>query len=175
VSFTPSASGLRSAGVQLTDDAADSPQSIALSGSGTTSTIAFDKNLGTFAQNAGGATMKLTTTAAAAANTRVFAFVVWSGASQTLTSVSGGGLTWTVDSQFKDPANYHVAIASANAPSGLATKTAIQATFSASTSHGDLAAVSFSGIAAASPIDAAVTNGQSGVAGWNATLTTARL
>jgi hypothetical protein len=116
--------------------------------------------------------MKMTTSAAATVNTRVFVFVVWTNASRVLNSVTGGGLTWTIDRQVKNAANYHVAMASAYAPSGLPTKTAITATFSGSVNHGDMAAVSFSGIAPNSAVDAAATSVDSGFAGWSATTTT---
>jgi hypothetical protein len=170
VSFTPSATGARSAGVQISDNAANSPQSVVLSGTGSASNIAFDKNLGTTIMNVSSGTMKLTTKATAAANTRIFAFVVWTNASRTLSSVSGGGLTWTVDAQVKNAANFHVAIASANAPSGLASGVTITATFSGAVKHGDIAAASFSGVSATSPVDAVATNIQNGSANWTATI-----
>jgi hypothetical protein len=66
VTFTPSAAGTRSANVTVTDDAADSPQTEALTGTGgSAGAMAFDKTLGQLAQNASGSTLKLTTSAPA--------------------------------------------------------------------------------------------------------------
>jgi hypothetical protein len=65
-----------------------------------------------------------------------------------------------------------VAIATANAPNGLTSGTQITATFSGAVTLGDMAAASFSGIAATSPVDVGATSTQSGVAGWTATVTT---
>ncbi len=172
VTFTPGALGSRSASIQLTDNAPNSPQSIGVSGTGSSSSISFDKDLGTHVENVGSTTMKMTTSAAAASKTRVFAFVTWSNATRTLSSVAGGGLTWSVDEQVKDAANFHVAIASASAPTGLPSGTAITATFSGSVNHGDMAAASFAGIAATNAVDAVASNAQAGVAGWNVGLTT---
>jgi hypothetical protein len=173
VTFTPSAAGGRTAALSVTDNASGSPQSVALSGTGSTSSIAFDKTLGQFTQNKSGGSIKLTTSAAAASSTRVFVFVDWNGSSSTtLTSLSGGGLTWTVDVQAKDGTNYHTAIASASAPTGLASSTTITATFSRSATSGLIAAASFKGIATSSPLDATASNIQGGVAAWTASLTT---
>ena len=170
VSFTPSASGARSASVQITDNAGGSPQSVAVSG--TASTIAFDQNLGTQITNGNSTTMRLTTSASAGPNTRVFAFVAWTSANRSLHSVSGGGLTWTIDNQVKNAANYHVAIASASAQSGLASGVTITATFTGSINHGEMAAASFSGIATTSSVDAVGENTQSGTGAWTAIVTT---
>ena len=95
--------------------------------------------------------MRFTTSAAAVARSRVFVFVTWNNATRTLTSLSGGGLTWTVDVQAKDSSNTHGAIASASAPAGLVSGTALTATFSGSVGHGLMAAASFTGIASTVP------------------------
>jgi hypothetical protein len=98
VSFGPTAAGARSASVSIVDDAGGSPQSVSLSGTGTTApSIAFDKNLGSKAENVASAKMTLTTGATAATNSHVFLFVNWNQTSRTLTSVTGGGLTWSID------------------------------------------------------------------------------
>ena len=173
VTFNPTATGSRTASLQITDNAPNSPQSVGLSGTGSTSSIAFDQNLGTYIENKSGASMKMTTSKAASAGTRVFAFVNWSSGSSTLASVSGGGLTWTVDQQVKGVySNYRVAIASAYAPSGLPSGTILTATFSASSVHGDMAAASFKGIASSSPVDVAVKATQNAVTNWSASITT---
>jgi hypothetical protein len=172
VTFTPAAVGARNASVTVVDDAPGSPHTVTLTGTGTNSAIAFDKNLGTYHENIGSSTMTMTTTAPAAAHTRVFAFVTWN-ATGTITSVSGGGLTWTVDRQAQDSADNHGAIVSADAPAGLASGTVITATFSGLVGHGLIAAASFSGISPTSPPDGTNSSTQSGVATWSASVTTA--
>jgi len=86
--------------------------------------------------------------------------------------VTGGGLTWTIDRQAQDARNFHGAIASATAPTGLAAGTVITANFSAPVTKGLIAAASFTGIASASPLDASGSNVQAGVAAWTASVTT---
>jgi hypothetical protein len=107
--------------------------------------IAFDANLGTTTDAA-----THTTTAAAASGSRVFFFVWWFGDGQTITGASGGGLTWVVDHQAEYTASgdQHIAILSADAPSGLASSTVLDPTFSAGPDFGPgLAAASFTGLA----------------------------
>jgi hypothetical protein len=172
VTFSPTALGSRSASVQITDNALDSPESIAVSGTGSNSSISFDSNLGTHAENVASTTMNLTTTAAASSQSRVFAFIVWAG-SNTLSSVSGVGLTWTVDGQAPGPYNdYRVAIASAPAPSGLASGTVLTATFTGSVNHGNISAASFLGIATTNPVDVVASSSQFGVTAWSVPITT---
>ncbi len=98
-------------------------------------------------------------------------FVQWANASRTLSSVAGGGLTWTVDFQAKESNNEHLAIASADAPAGLASGTVVTATFSGSVTLGLMSGASFTGIASASPVDAATSATQAGVRPWTATVT----
>ncbi len=172
VTFTPSATGSRTANVSIADNASGSPQTVALNGSGSTSAIAFDATLGKSTQNVGSSSIKLSTSAPASAGSRVFVFVNWNNASRTLFSVSGGGLTWTVDTQAKDASYNHGAIASAYAPNGLPTGTAITATFSGSVTNGLIAAASFTGIAQSSPVDATGSNIQTGVAAWTGSVAT---
>jgi hypothetical protein len=117
--------------------------------------------------------MTLTTTAAATAGSRVFVFVDWTNSTRTLTSVAGGGLSWTVDVQAKATnSNIRQAIASARAPSGLASGTVITATFSGSVVHGLISAASFTGIAATTPLDVVANATQAGVTNWSCTVTT---
>jgi hypothetical protein len=172
VTFKPTAAGSRVASVQITDNALNSPQAIGLTGTGSTSAISFDKNLGTHIENIGTTTMSLTTTDVASAQSRVVAFVVWAG-SRTLTSFAGGGLTWTVDGQAPGPYNdYRVGIVSAYAPSGLPNGTVLTATFSGSVNHGNISAASFLGIATTNPVDAVGSSSQLGVTGWTTGITT---
>lgn len=76
------------------------------------------------------ATIADTTTSSVAAGRKVIAVVSWYG-SQTLSSVSGGGLTWTVHGQTSG-SEYKMAYASADAPAGLASGVTITATLSGS-------------------------------------------
>jgi hypothetical protein len=175
VSFAPSALGPRSAAVSITDDAPGSPHSLPLSGSGAApGAIALDRNLGTKSDNIGSNNITINTSGAAAAGSRVFVFVNWNNSTRTLTSVTGGGLTWTVDTQAKATnGNTRAAIASAPAPSGLPTNTQLKATFSGSVTHGLMSAASFTGVAAASPLDGVANTTQGGVVGWTCSVTTA--
>jgi hypothetical protein len=172
LTFTPTALGSRTATVAVTDDAAGSPHSVTLSGTATDSSIAFDKNLGKKTDNVSRKTITLTTSAAAASRSRAFVFVNWNNGTRTLASVTGGGLSWTIDRQAKDTSNYRGAIASADAPAGLPSGTVITATFSAAVTHGLIAAASFTGIASTSPLDAANNCAQGGVAAWTCSVTT---
>jgi hypothetical protein len=116
--------------------------------------------------------MTLTTNGAAVTGARVFLFVSWTHSTRTLMSVSGGGLTWTVDRQQKAAGNNaRVAVASAPAPSGLASGVVLTATFPGPVGHGLIAAASFTGIAAASPVDATASSTGSGTA-WSTSVTT---
>jgi hypothetical protein len=171
VTFTPGATGARSASLQISDNASSSPQTVPLSGTGV-GAIALDKTLGQRAQNTLSSTIKLTTTAAAASGTRVFAFVEWYGGGTTLSSLSGGGLTWSVDIQAQDSTGYHTAIASASAPNGLPASSVLTATISGLPVTGLLSAASFTGISASSPLDAKASNLQNGVRAWTDSVTT---
>ena len=95
------------------------------------------------------------------------------GAAATVSSVSGGSLSWTVDRDVVASAfgggNPRVAIMSAQAPSGLASGTTITCTFSASLG-GSVAAIggsSFTGVKTSSPVDVTTANkDDSGVGTW---------
>lgn len=172
--FDPAATGSRTANVVITDNAPNSPQSIALTGTGSTSPISFDQNLGTHTENASGSTMSMTTTAAASSQSRVIVFVGWaSSGANTLATVSGGGLKWTVDGQAQGLYQYDVGIASAYAPNGLPSGTVLTATFSGTPAHGNMGAASFLGLAPANPVvDVTASSTQSGVNAWSAQVTT---
>jgi lysophospholipase L1-like esterase len=174
VSFAPSALGGRSASISVADDAPASPHVLGLGGTGIAAgSIALDRNLGTKTDNVGNNNLTMNTSGAAAARSRVFVFVDWDNATRTLSSVAGGGLTWTIDQQAKATnSNNRMAIASAPAPNGLPTNTQLKATFSGSVGHGLIAAESFTGIAAASPLDGVASTTQGAVAAWSCSLTT---
>lgn len=107
--------------------------------------LAFDADLGSAASAA-----SLTTSAAAASGSRVIVFLWWFDATANLTGGSwGGGLTWVADHQFRGSGggDQCCGIASADAPSGLASSTSITPTFSAAVDFGPaIAAVSFTGV-----------------------------
>jgi N,N-dimethylformamidase beta subunit-like, C-terminal/HYDIN/CFA65/VesB-like, Ig-like domain/Cep192 domain 4 len=174
VTFSPTTAGTRSATVSVADDASGSPHTLALSGSGAAPvTVAFDKNLGTKSENLSNANMTLNTSTAAVAGSRVFVFINWNNATRTLTSLTGGGVTWSVDYQAKATnSNTRAAIVSAPAPSGLPANTQLKASFSGAVAHGLIAAASFTGIAATSPLDGTGTTTQGAVASWSCSLTT---
>ena len=77
------------------------------------------------------ATIAITTSSSAPSGAKIWVFVTWFHSTVTLSSVSGGSLTWTIDHQSKNGST-GVAIISADAPAGLASSTTITATFSAS-------------------------------------------
>lgn len=129
--------------------------------------IAIDQaNLGgEFASDTSGATAAFTTTVAAAANTLIVVAVsnLTSTAPQ-LASVSGGGLTWSVDKTVAGGSASGTSIASAQAPSGLASGTTITATFTGTPAGArSIMGMSFTGIKTASAVG--VTDGHSNALG----------
>jgi hypothetical protein len=73
-----------------------------------------------------------TTTSSVTAGNKIIGVVTWwGGAGFSLSSVAGGALTWTIDRQ-NTGTGYRMALISADAPSGLASSTAITATFTGS-------------------------------------------
>jgi hypothetical protein len=131
--------------------------------------IAFDKDLGEnnqTADSASGNTVAFTTSQTAASNSKIIVFVGMNHASTcTLGSVSGGSLTWNVDKDNTALGNNAeaIAVASADAPSGLASSTTITATFKTAIGGGTnctstpgsryIAGVSFTGIATGTTYD----------------------
>lgn len=117
-------------------------------------------------------TIPFTTTSAVAAGGFIVLSVGWFDSAVNLSSVAGGGLTWTVDKQGRaagGPGSSNAALVSAQAPSGLATSTTITATFSGTTPTARMiGGSSFLGVATSAPVD--TTNGPIGVnvaaAGW---------
>lgn len=110
--------------------------------------IALDANLGTNQLTASGTSITLTTAAAAAAGSRVILMIgYFSGG--TVTSVSGGGLTWVEDME-STAASPGLAVYSADAPSGLAVSTVLTVTFDAAVSGRKVTGASFTGLAGGS-------------------------
>lgn len=90
----------------------------------------------------------------------------------TVNSVSGGGLSWTIDAQgwpAGGPAADVVCIASAQAPAGLASGTTITASTSGTMSGPTIGGMSFTGVKTSSPVDGtppAVVGVTPAAAGW---------
>lgn len=93
-----------------------------------------------------GTTITDTTTSAVTAGNKVIAFVAWwGGAGGALSSVSGGGLSWTIDQQGSG-SSYRCALVSADAPAGMASSTVITATFSVTSEDRQIRMVQVDGL-----------------------------
>ena len=118
--------------------------------------VTLDKaTLGTVNSAGDSGTVVLTTTAAVSSNAFIVLGVMAYEGTTTLSSVSGGGLTWSVDkTQIAGTSAIGLGIASAQAPSGLASSTAITFTFS-DAAGGPRVAGGFSlfGVKTTSPLD----------------------
>lgn len=146
--------------------------------------IAIDQTtLGSSATDSAASTIALTTTAAVTAGGFIVLCLGWfnNSSAVTLTSVSGGSLTWTIDKQssFATAGSgiLSCAVVSAQAASGLASATTITATLSGAANGGrSIGAMSFTGVAASSPVDGTppATKNSSSTTAWasnSATLT----
>jgi hypothetical protein len=114
-------------------------------------------NLGSAGVEGSANTIAFTTGSAVASGARIVLVVSWWDNTTTLSSVAGGGLTWTIHAQGKSPTtSMHVAIVSAPAPSGLASSTTITATMSDANSFiRHIGGGSFTGIDTSTPVDVA--------------------
>lgn len=133
---------------------------------------ALDATLGTRYDATGGTSPTLTTSAAAAAGTRIILFAGWTTGpvAAHMTSVTGGGLTWVVDRNDDDEVNFFgTGIASADAPSGLASSTVITMNFDGSAAQVASAAASFTGVAtgASGYVDVTVAPASATTAAWS--------
>jgi len=110
-----------------------------------------------------GAVAPLTTTAAVPSGALIVLCIGWgSGSAVTLSSVSGGGLTWNIDKQqaYSGAIPWGFAVVSAQAPSGLSSGTTITPTMSGSI-FGQLTAGSYcTGLATSSAVDVTAGQGQ---------------
>jgi len=105
-------------------------------------------NRGTASTDTNQATLPVTTSGAIAAGSKIILSAGWRTAS-TLSSVSGGGLTWTIDRQFRNAGlSQSAALVTADAPSGLASGTTITLTFSANTTAKFVSVEEVTGLAA---------------------------
>lgn len=105
---------------------------------------ALDQLLGSLTASGSSTLMNFTTTVAAPAGTRIVCFVTWVSATAVPTTITGGGLTWTVDAQGGPTTdNKRCAIISADCPAGLASGTVIQVNFSAAATARSMGGASF--------------------------------
>lgn len=133
--------------------------------------VAFGAALGEVHTTGAGTTKAVTTSASVPSGGKIILNVMWFSATGTLSSVSGGSLTWTVDKQQQSGAtSYRTGIASADAPAGLASSTTITATFSASADTSGLQCYYITGADTVAPDTTGGAGGNSGTAA--ATLTT---
>lgn len=129
--------------------------------------VAIDQaNIGT--NNAAGdvASIGLTTTQNVASSGFIVLTLGWVTSTTTLSSVSGGGLTWTIDKQGNaaSPSGIVVAIVSAQAPSGLASGTSLTASFAGLAGVPSIGGTSFTGVKTSSPVDGTPTGPTGAVA-----------
>lgn len=124
-------------------------------------------SIGEFASDTAGTTAQITTTQNVASG----GFIILACTcldTQSISSFSGGGLTWTIDKQGTGLGSIRLAIASAQAPSGLASGTTLTANYSASTPGArSLCGTSFLGVVTSSPVDGTPDNkGFSSTTAW---------
>lgn len=98
------------------------------------------------------------TSVTVAAGDFIVLFVGWFHAATSLSTVTGGGLTWTIDKQGQaaNPAADGFAIVTAQAPAGLASGTTLTLTWSATPDACSVSGSEFAGVATSSPVDATV-------------------
>lgn len=128
--------------------------------------------IGTNTLDAGAVT--LTTTAAVPSGALVVVCVGWGNTvARTLSSISGGGLSWSVDKQqaFSGALEWGFAVASAQAPAGLASSTVLSTTFSGAILGSLIAGSYTTGLQTSSVVD--VSDGAGGSSDpWDTTATT---
>lgn len=114
------------------------------------------------------ATIAVATDTSVAAGDTVVAVVAWYG-SGTLNGLSGGGLTWTVHVTSGGTA-HRIALASAHAPTGLASGTTVTATLSASRDARSIRLVSVADVAATDPADGTDSQPSTNTPAWAGTV-----
>ncbi len=123
----------------------------------------------------GAAGVTLTTSATVPSDALVIVQFTWAsgGTPQTLSSVSGGSLSWSVDhgQAFAGATSWGLAIASAQAPAGLASGTVITPTFSGNLGSSEVAGCYCTGLATSSAKDVSDGNGQASNLNWDTTAT----
>lgn len=124
------------------------------------------------ADTGGDASIALTTSGAAPSGAKVFVLIAYFQSGVTCSGISdnGPGLTWTIDHQSNTALGTGVVIASADAPSGLASGTVITANFSATINFQSyIAAMSATGGKTGNFAYGAVHQEQSSTASWSST------
>lgn len=107
--------------------------------------IALNTNLGANS-NSSGSTVTLSTAGAVASGATVFLLVSWWNDVNSAATASGGGLTWTKDTQTDNGSGDRFAIFSAPAPAGLASATTLTITFGTADGGHLIGGVSFTGV-----------------------------
>jgi hypothetical protein len=129
--------------------------------------IVLDQQLGTAYETGDQTDIALTTGAAVASGGFIVLGVggnLWPS-DINISSVSGGGLTWTVDHHFHIGTQDGFAIISAQAPAGLASSTVVTISFSGGTgvvAYPICGGVSFTGVKTSSPVDGTPLSGGAG-------------
>jgi hypothetical protein len=127
--------------------------------------IALGSSLGSNKSKVSSTTIVLTTAASVAAGGFIVVGVGYFHASATV-SLSGGGLTWATDKTGNN-GSVRSSVFSAQAPAGLASGTAITATFSVAVNVQGIGGYSFSGIATSAPLDATASATPTAGTAWN--------
>lgn len=125
-------------------------------------------NLGTNITASQPTSLDITTTSAVASGGFIVVCGGWFGDNTLTPTVSGGGLTWTTDKLLVPSGSNSAFIASAQAPSGLASSSTITVTWGAPGAVAPtIGAMSFTGVATSSPVDGTSTAGeQSSTTAW---------
>lgn len=126
--------------------------------------VALDQNLGTGSNN-GIVTVAINTAAVTAVGAKIFALISWFHSTLATVSVSGGSLTWTNLKQVANGSD-RFAIFSADAPSGLASNTAITTTIASGPGGLLVGLVSFTGLTTGATADTTNQNTTTGT-GWS--------
>jgi hypothetical protein len=116
-------------------------------------------------------TIPFTTTVTVAAGATIFLGVSWGDQTVTLSSVSGGGLSWTIDKQSPGNGNCGCAVVSAYAAAGLASGTVITATYSAAVAGRGIGGLSLTGVVTSSPLDTTTGPSDFSTAAWTTSTT----
>jgi hypothetical protein len=127
--------------------------------------IAFDQQLAKNETAVGGTTQTLTTGNAVASGGFITLLVGWFGAGS-LSSVTGGSLTWSIDKTIAN-GSVHIALVSAQAAAGLASATVLTANYSASVTSRAVAGCSFTGIVSSAALDATASATPAAGTAWN--------
>lgn len=130
--------------------------------------ISAPTDIGTVVTVANSGTQAFNTTVTIPPGAKVWVVVGWFDAVVTLSSVGGGGLTWTIDHQGKN-GSVGIAIVSADAPAGVASGTTITATYSAGTADRFMLGGYATGVKVGVGAAYGATGANDAVAAWSST------